>query len=181
MKDILKNILSGLKLSKKNIAMIVLAVVVLLLLLFSELSGDEAKEKNIDSNATVYAEDYIKETEKRLEGVLSGLNGAGKVKVMITLESCYENVYAKGYTSKSKEGENEESRETAEEYIIVKQGSNNEECLVIKVYEPRVKGVAVIAQGADNINVKQAITDTVCALFDISSASVSVEKMIENK
>ena len=43
MKDILKNILSGLKLSKKNIAMIVLAVVVLLLLLFSELSGDEAK------------------------------------------------------------------------------------------------------------------------------------------
>jgi stage III sporulation protein AG len=65
--------------------------------------------------------------------------------------------------------------------VIVKQGSNNEECLVIKVYEPRVKGVAVIAQGADNINVKQAITDTVCALFDISSASVSVEKMIENK
>ena len=181
MKDILKNILSGSKLSKKNIAMIVLAVVVLLLLLFSELSGDEAKEKNIDSNATVYAEDYIKETEKRLEGVLSGLSGAGKVKVMITLESCYENVYAKGYTSKSKEGENEESQETAEEYIIVKQGSNNEECLVIKVYEPRVKGVAVIAQGADNINVKQAITDTVCALFDISSASVSVEKMIENK
>ena len=181
MKDILKNILSGLKLSKKNIAMIVLAVVVLLLLLFSELSGDEAKEKNIDSNATVYAEDYIKETEKRLEGVLSGLSGAGKVKVMITLESCNENVYAKGYTSKSKEGEIEESRETAEEYVIVKQGSNNEECLVIKVYEPRVKGVAVIAQGADNINVKQAITDTVCALFDISSASVSVEKMIENK
>ena len=108
MKDILKNILSGLKLSKKNIAMIVLAVVVLLLLLFSELSGDEAKEKNIDSNATVYAEDYIKETEKRLENVLSGLSGAGEVKVMITLESCYENVYAKGYTSKSKEGENEE-------------------------------------------------------------------------
>ena len=93
---------------------------------------------------------------------------------MITLESCYENVYAKGYTNKSEESEREESAEMTEEYVIVKQGANNEECLVIKVYEPRVKGVAVIAQGADNINVKQAITDTVCALFDISSASVSV-------
>lgn len=181
MKDIYKNILSGLKLSKKNIAMIILAVVALLLLLFSELSGENQKEKSSEENATVYAEDYIKETEKRLENVLSDVSGAGKVKVMITLESCYENVYAKGYTSKSKESENEESEEAAEEYVIVKQGSNNEECLVIKVYEPRVKGVAVIAQGADNINVKQAITDTVCALFDISSASVSVEKMIENK
>ncbi len=181
MKDIYKNILSGLKLSKKNIAMIILAVAALLLLLFSEFSAENQKEKATEENATVYAEDYIKETEKRLESVLGDVSGAGKVKVMITLESCYENVYAKGYTSKSKADENEESEETAEEYVIVKQGSNNEECLVVKVYEPRVKGVAVIAQGADNINVKQAITDTVCALFDISSASVSVEKMIENK
>lgn len=181
MKDIYKNILSGLKLSKKNIVMIVLAATVLLLLLFSELSGGETKEATSDVNAVVCAEEYIKETEKRLENVLSDVSGAGKVKVMVTLESCYENVYAKGYSGKSEESENEESEESAEEYVIVKKGSNNEECLVVKVYEPRVKGVAVIAQGADDINVKKAITETVCALFDISSASVSVEKMIENK
>ena len=181
MKDILKNILSGLKLSKKNIMMLSLAVAMLVLLIISEFSGNKTKENFSEDSATDYAEDYIKDTEKRLENVLGDVSGAGKVKVMITLESCYENVYAKGYTSKAKEGEKEESSELTEEYVIVKQGSNNEECLVIKVYEPRVKGVAVIAQGADNINVKQAITDTVCALFDISSASVSVEKMIENK
>ena len=42
MKDIYKNVLSGLKLSKKNIAIILLAVVVLLLLVLSEFSGSEA-------------------------------------------------------------------------------------------------------------------------------------------
>ena len=52
---------------------------------------------------------------------------------------------------------------------------------MIKVYEPTVKGVAVVAEGADNINVKTAITDTVCALFDISTAQVSVEKMKADK
>jgi stage III sporulation protein AG len=48
---------------------------------------------------------------------------------------------------------------------------------VVKVYEPTVKGVAVIAEGADSITVKTAITEMVCALFNISTAQVSVEKM----
>ena len=77
------------------------------------------------------------------------------------------------------ETEKETENELSEEYIIVKKGSNNEECLVVKVYEPTIKGVAVISEGADSIKVKTAITDTVCALFDISTAQVSVEKMSE--
>ena len=48
---------------------------------------------------------------------------------------------------------------------------------MVKVYEPAIKGVAVVAQGADNIKVKNAIIQTVCAVFNISSARVSVEKM----
>ena len=39
------------------------------------------------------------------------------------------------------------------------------------------KGVAVICQGGDDVAVRKAITEAVCALFDISSASVSVTKM----
>ena len=61
--------------------------------------------------------------------------------------------------------------------MIVKNGSGVEECLVVKVFEPKIKGVAVICQGGDDLAVKKAITETVCALFDISSASVSVTKM----
>ena len=96
---------------------------------------------------------------------------------MLTLESSYENVFAKGYSTKEDKGETDEKKEFQEEYIIIKNGSSNEECLVVKVYEPAIKGVAVVAQGADNIKVKNAITQTVCALFNISSARVSVEKM----
>ena len=63
--------------------------------------------------------------------------------------------------------------------MIVKSGSGTEECLVVKVYEPVVKGVAVVAEGADNAQVKKAITETVCALFDISTNKVSVIKKYE--
>ena len=96
---------------------------------------------------------------------------------MLTLENCYENVFAKGYNEKKDNKSDSQKIESEEEYIIVKNGSNNEECLVVKVYEPTVKGVAVIAQGAGNTQVKNAITQTVCALFDISTAKVSVEEM----
>lgn len=166
----------NLKLSKKNILLIGLSAVVAVALTFGEFSGSD-DELAPSENTTVYASQYTEKTEKELEKIIGNIHGAGKVSVMITLESCYENVYAKGSNVKNEQKSDSYQSEIQEEYIIVKNGSNNEECLVIKVYEPSVKGVAVVAEGADNSSVKNAIIQTVCALFDISSAKVSVEKM----
>ncbi len=166
------------KLPKKSVALIIGAVIILGVLVFSEASNGNV---STDEDGVITAEEYVKSTEKSLERLLSDINGAGDVRVMLTVEACYENVYAKSYDSKGQQTEGGAENELSEEYVIVKKGSNNEECLVIKVYEPTVKGVAVIAEGADNIKVKTAITDTVCALFDISAARVSVEKMKADK
>lgn len=177
MSEMLKRIRSF-NLSKKNIVLLVSGFAVLIVLLLGEYVSADSTEHTDVKNTSVYSERYIEETEKELETLLSKINGAGKVKVMVTLESCYENVYAKGYSTKSEQDEINDKNEMTEEYIIVKNGSNNEECLVVKVYEPTVKGVAIVAEGADNVNVKVAITQTVCSLFGISSAKVSVEKMM---
>lgn len=177
MKAFIKNIREK-KLPKKTIVMIVGALVVLIGLLLSEFTTGETETPE---ESYVSSEEYIKSTEKNLEKLLSDIEGAGDVKVMLTVDTCYENVYAKSYDTKGQKDENGTENELSEEYIIVKKGSNNEECLVIKVYEPTVKGVAVISEGADSIRVKTAITDTVCALFNISTAQVSVEKMCADK
>lgn len=174
----MKEIFERIKLSempKKNVIAICIGIVVILILMLSGFS--ESDEKVSVENTSVYADEYIKETEKRLESLLREIDGAGKVEVMLTLESCYENVYAKSYSTKSQTEDNGDQAELTEQYVIVKKGSNNEECLVVKVYEPEVKGVAIVAQGADKDNVKTAITETVCAVLDVSSAKVSVEKM----
>lgn len=179
MNDYLKK-LKNLKIEKRNIFLICVAVCVMVILFVSELTSTDSSETISTENTAQYSGQYIEKTEKELETLLRKISGAGDVKVMITLESCYENVYAKGYSEKQDQNETSQQYETEEEYIIVKNGSNNEECLIIKVYEPTVKGVAVIAEGAGNSQVKNAITQTVCALFDISSAKVSVEKMNNN-
>ena len=176
MNSVLKRIKS-LNIGRKNIALIILAVVMLFMLVLSEIVGGFQKTESFNEDGSVNSQKYIQQTEKELEMILEKINGAGKVEVMLTLESSFENVFAKGYSTKEDKGETDEKKEFQEEYIIIKNGSSNEECLVVKVYEPAIKGVAVVAQGADNIKVKNAITQTVCALFNISSARVSVEKM----
>lgn len=176
MNSVLKKIKS-LNIGKKNVALIILAVVMLFMLVLSEFVNGFQKTESLNEDGTVNSQKYIQQTEKELELILGKINGAGKVEVMLTLETSYENVFAKGYSTKEDKGEKDEKKEFQEEYIIIKNGSSNEECLVEKVYEPAIKGVAVVAQGADDIKVKNAITQTVCALFNISSARVSVEKM----
>ena len=163
---------------KRNIILCIIGAVALILIVISELfTGEEIASPQ--ENRSQYAADYIEKTEKELCSILEEIDGAGKVEVMITLESCYENVYAKGYSSQSDEDELGAQSQLSEEYVIVKSGSGTEECLVVKVYEPVVKGVAVVAEGADNAQVKKAITETVCALFDISTNKVSVIKKYE--
>lgn len=176
MNEFLKNI-KKLKVGKKNTVLIFIAVLIMIVLFITELTSQEASQGASKEDSANYSYQYIDKKEKELEALLEKISGAGSVEVMITLENLYENVYAKGYSEKTDNKSDSQKIESEEEYIIVKNGSNNEECLVIKVYEPTIKGVAVIAQGAGNAQVKNAIIQTVCALFDISSAKVSVEKM----
>ena len=163
---------------KRNIILGIAGAVALLILVISELSGDK-EVASPQENTAEYASEYIERTEKQLCSILEEIDGAGKVEVMITLESCYENVYAKGYSSQKDEDDAGAQSQLTEEYVIVKSGSGTEECLIIKVYEPMIKGVAVVAEGADNAQVKKAITETVCALFDVNSNKVSVIKKYE--
>ncbi len=156
------------------------AVAAALFLLIASCFFDADKTRKNESSAEFSAREYTRLLEKELENLLSSLDGAGRVKVMITLETGSESKYATQTQQKS-ENNNNLREEFYEEYVVVKKGASNEECVVISISEPRVRGVAVAAEGADSQNVKKAITETVCAVFDISSADVSVEKMKSEK
>ena len=96
---------------------------------------------------------------------------------MITLESGSEEIYLHNYNygeNNDKSGRN--SLERKDEYVIV-DGSSGEEGIVVRVAEPKVRGVAVVCRGAGSDTVRGQIIETVTALLDISSARVSVAKM----
>lgn len=173
------SVFGGIFKNKKSAALLAAALVLLIVGFAFDGSGNNNTEEKSDGG--ISAREYTESTEKKLEKLLSELEGVGEVKVMISLESRYENVYLKGSTQNEKQSDSGREIVIEEEYITVKKGSSTEEGLLVKVYEPKIKGVAVVAQGADSATVKKAITDTVCAVFSISSARVSVENMSAQK
>ena len=166
------------RLSKKRLLAVSLLLTGAVILIFSEMTASETVTQEVTSTTLSYSTDsYISDLENRLESMISAIDGAGETKVMITLESGSEEIYLHNYNygeNNDKSGRNSLERE--DEYVIVDDDSG-EKGIVVRVAEPKIRGVAVVCKGADSETVRNRIVETVTALLDISSTRVSVAKM----
>ena len=123
-------------------------------------------KKNAQSTETTAKEDstdlYVKKQEKRLVNALKHVEGVGKVKVMITVNSSKEAVV---------------NKDSPYEQTILVEEDGKKVPYVIKEVEPVVEGVVVVAQGGGNDIIKNQIVEAVSVLFHISSYKVKVLKM----
>lgn len=149
---------------KKALLIILLAIVGMLLILFS---GDSRPEKEFTESGS--EAEMSKDYEARLEKLISEIEGVGSVRVMITYESGEENVFASDKEESFRNGE----QKTKSNYITV-DSENGESGLKIKSVYPEIKGVAVVCGGAADPVVKERIISVVSALFDISTKNISV-------
>ena len=137
--------------------------------------------------AGIYREEYIiANMEKRLEEVLSAMQGVGRVKVMITLSSSGEKVVEKDIPlERSNVVENDSAggnRSTNEMYsqeeTVYSTNSDGEKIpYVIQENSARVAGVSVVADGGDDTMVQKNISDVIQALFGIEAHKIKVVKM----
>ena len=131
------------------------------------------------------AEEYANELEQRLEGLLSQIDGVGKARVMVTLESGYGCVYAKAAKVdndlledyKAEDTKKTQEKQTTEETYILVEGENGEQPLVTMELQPEVRGVVVVCEGGDSPGVAAQVVSTVKVALNISSARISVSKM----
>lgn len=123
--------------------------------------------------------------EKQLADILSGIEGVGKVRVMITYKDSGTQVVEKdtsssanntteednsGGTRKTQESQNEET-------TVYNKSSSEGEPFVSKELTPEIEGVLVVAQGGGSAVVKQNISDAVLALFPVEAHKIVVVKM----
>lgn len=169
----INKVISRISADKKSVVIIIIGIVGVILLVISELvpgKTDEPSETDAKLSVSDCA-DYEKSIEERLESLISQINGAGAVRVMVTLDSTAESVYAQ--EEKESGGEN---RSFENQYVIIK-NENGEEAILIKTTRPQVRGVAVVCSGGGSAVVRQNITDTLTAVLGISSARVSITAM----
>lgn len=137
----------------------------------------------IGSDGTEY--DYASYLEQKLEKILEGADGVGKVSVMVTLQSTGELVVEKDMpVSRSNTNETDSeggtrivSQVDTQENTIYKTEGSNSEPYVVKTILPKVEGVLVVAQGAGNGTVDKNISEMVLALFDVEAHKVKVVPM----
>lgn len=157
-----------------------------LILLSSVLPRSPSKTTTQNQTDSMNAQ-YEAKLEERLTSIVSNISGAGKTKVLVTLENGVENIYASDYKKNSDKTEEydsgitEKTQETtdSEESIVMVEGSDGrKQALITTQIEPQIKGVVIVCDGGESASVKQRIIEAVTTALDISSEKVCVIKSI---
>ena len=164
---------------------IIVMIAVILAIYFSTFKADDTQKPEATvSDAIVKSETAGADLNGQLENILSSIEGAGTVRVMVTYESGSELVPATSEntetttTSDESDG-SERTSETVKKQtdIVTVQDSSDSSALVLKEIMPEVKGVIVIAEGAGDIGVKMDLLRAVQTLLNISADKVDVFEM----
>lgn len=176
-------------LQKKNALFILgLAGILLIFLsdaLFAPRPADDAPQPEPEPQSAPSAETE-RALEARLAELIGQVEGAGNVRVMLTLENAGETVYAydeQGDTRTVSGGENgaEERSQSYENRHVMIEAENGTQALVETCLEPEVKGVAVVCEGGDDITVIKRVTELVSVVLRLPTNRVCVIKMTETE
>jgi len=154
----------------KYVALIILLGVLLMLLPTSRKST--GKQQSLPQQSeSVFS---LEETEKKMEAVLSQIDGVGKLRIMLTLSAGPQlQLAADTDQSQGTGGGDVRSRR---ETVTLNRGSGYQEAIVTKQFYPVYRGAVVVCQGAGNSAVRLAIIEAVSALTGLSADKISIVK-----
>lgn len=144
-------------------------VVGTLLLLIPDERGEEAGATTVPGEESSF---NVAEVEKRMEKVLSKIDGAGNLSLILTVRSGAEAIYASD-TEFSEDGAGREERSTT--VLISGEGGVKEPAVIRRDY-PVFQGALVVCDGGDDPAVRLCITKAVSALTGLGSDRITVCK-----
>ena len=178
----------------KQWGMILLAGICRLVIVFP-MGKEEKEEREENENRNVAKQqeilfvqedaDYIKQQEKRLEELLSGVKNVGKVKVMITANrTVQKNVLQDGSREQEQLTETDSAggsrTSVSEKYegttVFYDIEGDSVPYILSETY-PEITGVVVIAEGSGTGTVDLDILNAVQVLFDVPAHKIKIMKM----
>lgn len=110
---------------------------------------------------------------EELEILLSNLEGAGKVRVLLTQAKGEQVLYQSNEIDSGSDG----SYNTRSETVILSDGSRSQQGLIRQVIPPTYLGAVVLCQGANSPQVRLAIVEAVGNATGLPSNKISVLKL----
>ena len=148
----------------KFVLLVVLVGIILMLLPVSSQTKETEENKS-----QIPQESFdLAAMEQRMEEVLGKIDGVGKLRLMLTLQS--------GTRLTLAEDTQRDQDRTQRETVTLNRGSGNQEIVITNRFYPVYQGAVVVCQGADSSAVRLAITETVQALTGLPSDRIQVAK-----
>lgn len=123
---------------------------------------------NAPEPAAAVQQEAVQTVEQRLESILSGIAGAGRVQVLLTEEEGRQTLYQTDIQS-------DDSRRT-EDTVLVEDAARMETGLVRQTLEPKYRGAVVLCDGADVSSVRLAIVEAVRCVTGLGADRICVLK-----
>lgn len=170
----------------EKLALLLAAGFLLVILSWPRQEGRETVSETEETGPASGTEaSYEEQLEQRLEEILSQVEGAGTVQVMVTLKDGGEKVLQENTSRTEKQVEETDSSggvrsQTENSYdsdTLLSGGSGSSGSpYVIQEMTPEVEGILVLAEGADSATVQSQIAEAVQALFPVEAHKIRVLK-----
>lgn len=146
----------------------VILVLVLGILLMMLPQGKTEEKK--DDNVLIPETEAVETLQEQLEQLLSQVQGAGMVRVLLTEAEGERVIY-------QTDGEQSSQNSTRADTVIVSDSARAESGLVQQILPPSYMGAIILSQGADSASVRLSLIEAVSNATGLSSDRISVLKM----
>ncbi|KAJ51482.1 stage III sporulation protein AG [Clostridium tetanomorphum] len=182
--------------NKTTINLLIVFLIGVLILItgsFFKTTGNSVKETVSKNNNNDQVEEPIKEPEEEtekelkneLKNILQQTDGVGRVEVMIYFASGEEQIPAVNIndsTNSTEEIDNEGGRRQTTQKnngstVVITNNGDKTQPLIVKKNKPKVTGVFIVAEGAENKVTEYRIKKAVINLFNIPDNKVNVYPM----
>jgi len=143
---------------------------------------DVAAFKQKDASDFSSIMEYEKYYEEQLKDALETIMGVSDVSVVVNIDATEKKIFEKNTITQNQTteetdregGQREVHDQSKEEQMVIIRNGEKEVPLVSETKKPEVRGVLVVAKGAENIEVKKWIREAVTRYLDVPSHRVSV-------
>lgn len=150
----------------RYVALVLLAGLVLMAL----PEGEDAQENTMQAKEETVCQENL---EDALSQILSQIEGAGKVKVLLT-EAAGEEIL---YQTDQDISQSDQGRDDRRETVLVTDTQRSQEGLIRQVNPPQYQGAIVLCQGAGSPAVKLSIAEAVSDATGLTFDRITVLKM----
>ena len=154
----------------------------LLLLLLPSKAGKSAQTQETAQPAqgaeteSYTDDDYRRATERELAAILSQIDGAGKVSVILTLRAGTSVQYQTDYENSNQTGDTVSST-AKQSTVILRRDGAYDEAAVVKTEYPQFQGALIVSEGANDPVVRWALEKAAAVLLRLGTDKITVVKM----